>query len=124
MKIIQLCPNLNQGGVERGIIEISKILDNQKDIVNYVCSNGGQLVSELKDSKHYKLSIHKKNPINIVINSFKLAKYIKDNEIDIIHAHSRAPAWVGYLASKLTNTKYITTYHGIYSYHNIFKKWY
>ncbi|MCP4356201.1 MAG: glycosyltransferase family 4 protein [Proteobacteria bacterium] len=125
MKVIQLCPNLKQGGVERKTIEFSNFLKDEKDITNFICSNGGPLLSELDNSTtHFTLSIHRKNPISIIVNSFKLAKYVKENNIDIIHAHSRAPAWVGFFASKLAKTKFVTTYHGLYRHENIFKRAY
>lgn len=124
MKILQICPKLNQGGVERGTIELANYLTDQ-GIENYICSNGGKLIKQLKNTTHFKLPVHKKLPFPIISNAFKLAKYLDKNEIEIVHARSRAPAWVGYLACKLSkNTKYVTTYHGAYSYENIFKKAY
>jgi glycosyltransferase involved in cell wall biosynthesis len=123
MKILQICPKLNQGGVERGTIELANFLTS-KNIENHICSNGGILTEQLKDTQHFTLSVNKKDPVSLIINTFKLAKYLKQNQIDIVHARSRAPAWVAFLACKLTNTTYVTTYHGAYSYENIFKKAY
>ena len=124
MKILQTCPKLNQGGVERGTIELANYLADN-GIENHVCSNGGKLLKQFKNTKHFKLPVHKKLPFPIISNAFKLAKYLDKNEIDIVHARSRAPAWVGWLACKLAkNTKYVTTYHGAYSHENIFKKAY
>tara|TARA_Y100001960_G_scaffold237571_1_gene250358 strand:- start:523 stop:1635 length:1113 start_codon:yes stop_codon:yes gene_type:complete len=124
MKILQLCPKLNQGGVERGTIELANYLAD-KGVKNHICSNGGKLIKQLKNTQHFKLPVHKKLPVPIFKNALKLAKYLDVNDIDIVHARSRAPAWVGYLACKLSKkTKYVTTYHGAYSYENIFKKAY
>jgi glycosyltransferase involved in cell wall biosynthesis len=123
MKILQTCPKLNQGGVERGTIEFANYLADNK-IDNYICSNGGILVKQLTDTTHFTLPVHKKNPVSIIKCAFKLAKYVKNNDIDIIYARSRAPAWVGYFAAKLAKVEYVTTYHGAYSHENIFKKAY
>lgn len=124
MKILQICPKLNQGGVERGTVELANYLAEQ-GVENYVCSNGGKLVKQFKKTEHFKLPVHKKMPLPIISNAFKLAKYLDKNQIDIVHARSRAPAWVGWLACKLSKkTKYVTTYHGAYSYENIFKRAY
>ena len=124
MKILQTCPKLSQGGVERGTIELANYLSS-KGIENHICSNGGKLVKELENTHHFTLPVHKKNPFTAIISGFKLAKYLDDNEIDVLHARSRAPAWVGLLACKLSkNTKYVTTYHGAYGSHNRFKKLY
>ena len=44
----------------------------------------------------------------------KLAQYIKENGINIVHARSRAPAWSAYWAAKAANIHYMTTFHGTY----------
>lgn len=124
MKILQTCPKLNQGGVERGTIELANYL-SANNIENFICSNGGILVEQLNNTNHFTLPVHKKNPVSIISNTFKLTRYLNENKIDIVHARSRAPAWVGFLACKFsTSTKYVTTYHGEYSHENIFKKAY
>ena len=48
--IIQVLPALNQGGVERGTIEIATALQ-QAGIPNYVISSGGKMVPELKKNR-------------------------------------------------------------------------
>ena len=123
MKVIQICPSLNQGGIERCVINLANYM-TQQNIENHICSNGGILISDLTNTQHLTLPVHKKSFKHLVKSAFKLAKYVKENDIDIIHAHSRAPAWAGYLASKMTKAKYVTTYHGAYSHENIFKKLY
>ena len=73
----------------------------------------------IKDKgEHFKLAVGKKN-IFIIFTIFKLIKFIKKNDIDIIHARSRLPAWVCYLAicfiKKDNRPIFITTVHGPYS---------
>jgi glycosyltransferase involved in cell wall biosynthesis len=41
-----------------------------------------------------------------------------------VHARSRAPAWSCLLATKLTKRKFVTTFHGTYSFSGKFKKFY
>tara|TARA_Y100001960_G_C14714995_1_gene849148 strand:- start:398 stop:1516 length:1119 start_codon:yes stop_codon:yes gene_type:complete len=123
MKVLLTCPKLNQGGVERCVVDSANYL-SEKNIENHICSNGGRMMVELNNTKHFTLPIHKKNPITILKNSFKLAKYIKENNIDIVHAQSRAPAWVSLMACKITNTAYVTTYHGAFSHENFLKRLY
>ena len=45
-------------------------------------------------------------------------------KIDIVHARSRAPAWSCYFACLLTNTVFVTTFHGTYNFKNKLKKFY
>lgn len=124
-KVLQLLPELNQGGVERGTIDIAKTLKAKK-IDNFVCSNGGRLLKELDNASivHFTLPVHSKNPINVIRNIFRLKDIIKENDINIVHARSRAPAWSAYFACKLTDCNFITTFHGVYSGEHALKRYY
>jgi glycosyltransferase involved in cell wall biosynthesis len=46
------------------------------------------------------------------------------NNISIVHARSRAPAWSCYLATILTGRKFVTTFHGTYNFESKLKKFY
>ena len=62
LKIIQLLPELNIGGVERGTKDFSKVLIDQGH-KSIVISNGGIFEKDIINDggKHIKLPIHKKN---------------------------------------------------------------
>ncbi len=113
--VLHLLPNLNAGGVERMVIELSKNLKKQNVNV-IVASNGGRGVDYLRaaEVEHIKMPLHKKNPLSIWRNISRLKKLINEREIDIVHAHSRAPAWTGYYAAKKTNKQFVTTFHGFH----------
>jgi len=117
--VLQVLPDLNSGGVERGTIEVNKYIVN-KGYRSIVISNGGRLVEQvLKDKgEHYKLPIGKKNLLTF-FTIFQLIKFIRINEIDIVHARSRLPAWICFIALKLIKKNkrpiFITTFHGAYS---------
>ena len=117
--VLQVLPDLNSGGVERGTLEVSKYLVNM-GFRSMVISNGGRMVEDLERDKgeHYKVGVGKKN-LFIIFSFFKLINFIKENKIDIIHARSRLPAWVCYLALRLIKKNvrpiFITTVHGPYS---------
>ena len=117
--VLQVLPDLNSGGVERGTLEVSKYLVNM-GFRSMVISNGGTMVEDLERDKgeHYKVGVGKKN-LFIIFSFFKLINFIKENKIDIIHARSRLPAWVCYLALRLIKKNvrpiFITTVHGPYS---------
>jgi len=117
--ILQVLPDLNSGGVERGTLEVNKYLAN-KGYRTLVVSNGGKMVEELRGDKgeHYQLGVGKKNLL-VIFTIFKLINFIKINKINIVHARSRLPAWVCFFAIKLINNKnrpiFITTVHGPYS---------
>lgn len=113
--VLQVLPELNQGGVERGTVEMAAAM-NKHGIKNFVASQGGRLVYNLGkiDVPHFELSLKTKNPLKLYLNSRKLAKIIKENGINIVHARSRAPAWSAYWAAKKTGATFLTTFHGTY----------
>ncbi len=121
--IIQCIPNLEGGGVERGCLEIAEaiIARNWRAIV---VSNGGKLTRNLEKigATHIKLPIHSKNPIKIWYNAQKLKQIINHHQANIVHCLSRAPAWVGHIATKNTpNCHFITSVHGLYGHENRLK---
>jgi glycosyltransferase involved in cell wall biosynthesis len=124
-RVLQVLPELNQGGVERGTIDIANALVDA-GYSTFVCSFGGKLVSELEklNVTHIKLPVHSKNPIIIIKNIFKLKDIIKQNEINIVHARSRAPAWSSYFACWLTGCNFVTTFHGAYGAEHSLKRFY
>lgn len=113
--VLQVLPELNQGGVELGTIEIASELQKQ-GIENFVASQGGRMAYQLERMKvkHFTLPLKTKNPFKWWLNYRRLVKIIKDNGINIVHARSRAPAWSAYWAAKKTGAKFLTTFHGTY----------
>lgn len=125
LKILQVLPSLKSGGVERGTLEISDAIISA-GYKSFVCSAGGQLVKSLEDhgAKHIALPVDSKNPLIMIYNVLKLKKIIEDNDISVIHARSRAPAWSCYFAAKLAGIPFVTTFHGTYNIQNAIKLWY
>jgi lipopolysaccharide heptosyltransferase II len=117
MRIAQILPELNVGGVETGTVDLAKALKRRGD-EPFIISNGGALVNELVKAKipHLELPVHKKSLSSLFLVR-KLASFIERERIDIIHARSRIPAWLAYLAVRRTNCDFITTCHGYYSKH-------
>lgn len=113
--VLQVLPELGQGGVELGTIQIAEALSIE-GIENYVASEGGRMQYQLErlNVEHFTLPLKSKNPLTIIKNANKLAEIIKKKGINIVHARSRAPAWSAYLAAKKTGAHFMTTFHGTY----------
>ena len=119
IKVAQLLPDLDEGGVEIETIELSNFLvsSGHKSIV---ISNRGRLVSKLKDSDnvHIDWDIGAKS-LNTFKYFFPLRKLLLTEKIDILHIRSRVPAWLGFLAVNSIPIKkrpvFITSFHGFYS---------
>jgi glycosyltransferase involved in cell wall biosynthesis len=123
--VLQVLPALNTGGVERGTLEIAKGL-TQAGYTNFVASSGGIMEGQFArlGVKHFTLPLASKNPIVLYRNIGRLVRLIRQHNVSIIHARSRAPAWSAYLAAKRTGIKFITSYHGTYSADSSLKRWY
>lgn len=123
--ILQVLPRLQSGGVERGTIEIARAIKKSGG-KPLVASEGGVMATQLLHSgiQHIALPLSSKNPFAIRRNARKLAKIIREHQVDIIHARSRAPAWSAWLASRRTGCRFVTTFHGTYGLKGPLKRWY
>lgn len=115
MKILQVLPELDQGGVERGTVEIAAALA-AAGIPSAVASAGGRLVKELQAMgvEHFTLPLASKNPFVIFSNARKLARIVKDGGFTLMHVRSRAPAWSVRKASRISGVPFVSTWHGLY----------
>lgn len=122
---MQVLPKLVTGGVERGTVDIAcAIIDGGGRSI--VVSAGGPMVAELNRSgiEHYELPVDSKNPLIMWKNIKRLMKIAKNQQVDIIHARSRAPAWSAWYAARKSNIHFVTTFHGTYGHSNWFKRRY
>ena len=118
LKVIQILPTLNTGGVERGVLDFNNYLvKNGHD--SYVISNGGRQVKNLIEDggNHIHLQISNKSFFTL-LQAKKLADVINEISPDIVHIRSRIPAWVLQLSKVfIKNPRPIifSTFHGLYS---------
>ena len=116
MKVVQLLPELNEGGVERGTVELSRELVKQ-GVESIVVSAGGKLAQQIDrdGGMHLALDTCSKNPISAPLRIHRLRRLLQQVEPDILHARSRVPAWLTYLANRTLNRPFVTTVHGFNS---------
>ena len=125
LKVLQVIPKLGYGGAETGCFDIAHYLP-ENNCGSFIVTSGGELLKfvDKKKVKIFKLPVQSKNPLLIFINSIILIGIILLNNISIIHARSRAPAWSCLIASKITGRKFVTTFHGTYNFKTNLKKFY
>jgi len=123
--ILQIVPSLDTGGAERTTIDIARAL-TQAGWGALVATRGGRLAPELAETGGELISMQadSKNPRTIWANAGALAKLIRERNISLIHARSRAPAWSALMAARRCGIPFVTTYHGIYQARGPFKRWY
>jgi glycosyltransferase involved in cell wall biosynthesis len=125
LRVLQVLPELNAGGVERTTVEITEALI-EKGHKAHVLSAGGRMENEIAElgGTLHTAPIGSKNIMTLLPRVVLIKKLIKDHNINIVHARSRAPAWPAFLACKLSDTPFVTTYHGIYNAKSALKRFY
>ena len=116
MHIVQILPELNQGGVERGVVEFSRELV-KRGHQSSVISAGGSLVPQIKQDggDHITLNVCSKNPLSFPFRAHQLRNTLYALRPAILHARSRVPAWLCRFANKKLQLPFITTVHGFNS---------
>lgn len=113
--VLQVLPALVAGGVERGTIDVAAALA-AAGWRSLVASAGGPMTRELEraGATHFSLPLASKNPFVMHANVGRLAAFIRANEVDIVHARSRAPAWSARAAAQNAGVHFLTTFHNAY----------
>jgi len=114
--ILQVIPRLDAGGAERTTIDVADALV-RAGARALVASEGGRLASELQAIGGVLLPFPAatKNPLAMLLNVRKLARLMIAERVDLVHARSRAPAWVSLGACRIAERPLVTTYHGAYN---------
>ncbi len=125
LTVLQVIPRLEEGGAERGTLEITAALA-RAGARALVATAGGRLLPSIEHAggRVVRLPVDTKNPLAIIANGMRLAGIVKREGVNIIHARSRAPAWSALMAARLSGAFFVTTYHGLYRANGPFKRWY
>jgi len=87
MRIVQIIDSLEAGGAERMAINYANALSKKITFSGLVATRKEGVLKSQIDPKLPYLFLKKKNTIDVEA-IFKLRKFIKNNKVDIIHAHS------------------------------------
>lgn len=119
LTVLQVVPALQGGGVERSTLEVAAALV-RRGHRSLVVSGAGQLVPELlaAGSEHVCWPIGRKSPLTLALVP-RLRRLLLAEGVDILHARSRLPAWVAWLAwrgmTPSRRPRFVTTVHGLNS---------
>src|SRR3984893_18037055 len=113
--VLQIIPGLEASPAAREAIEIAASLAAAGARALVACA-GGRMKGELqaKGGVFVPFPSRTKNPLAMALNVRRLAQLIAAENADIVHARSRALAWVAYGATRLTKTPFVTTFPSIY----------
>lgn len=114
--ILQIIPALDAGGAERTTVDVAEALA-AAGARALVATEGGRLVGELqaKGGIWLPFPAGSKNPLSMALHVGRLARLCRREGVDLVHARSRAPAWVALGAVRRRGLPFVTTYHGSYS---------
>jgi glycosyltransferase involved in cell wall biosynthesis len=115
LTVVQLVPALDAGGAERSAVEIGQALVRAGHR-SIVVSSGGRLAARLasQGSEHVELPIARKS-LGTLRQVGALRSLFRRERPDIVHARSRVPAWLAWLALRGMSPKphFVTTAHGL-----------
>ena len=114
LRVVQLLPALNEGGVERGVVELNREYV-ARGVKSVVISRGGKLVPEIErhGGRHITLDVASKNPLTVPLRALRLRRVLRKVQPSIVHARSRVPAWLCVLANRQPSFPFVTTVHGL-----------
>lgn len=123
--VLQIIPSLGAGGAEQGCIDVAAELV-KSGAKSIVVSHGGHRIPEIlrAGSTHIDLPVDSKNPFVMWRNIGRIRKLIRDNDVDIVHARSRAPAWSALKACEGTKAVFMTTCHAPFNISGSAKRFY
>lgn len=113
MKIVQLVPAMEQGGVERGVVEMNRAIV-ARGWENVVVAKNGRLLDEIEQDggRVVRLDVKSKNPLTALWRARQLRKLLEREKPDVVNAHSRVPAWLFVLANRKLRIPWISFAHG------------
>ena len=123
--IVQIVPQMNRGGVERGTVEIAEAIVKNGWKAVVIC-NGGRMENQLRraGAEVYILPVDTKNPLKWPSVRRKLKTVLLSVGADIVHVRSRAPAWIALPLAKSLGLSTIATIHSKFVPQNFLKNIY
>ncbi len=116
MHIVQILPALNEGGVERGTVELNREFVSRGHR-STVISCGGRLMETVtrEGGEHLSLDVKSKNPLSAPYRAAVLRRFLRRLQPDVVHYRSRVPGWLFMLAKRGLNLPFVSTVHGFNS---------
>ena len=117
MKILHLTSHLKIGGITRYILSLSKLLVQKRHTVA-IASDHGSAESQLAEMgiAHWPFPFHTSAEFSpkVFFGAQRLIQRLKEEPVDLIHAHTRVGQVVAQLVTERLKIPYVTTWHGIY----------
>ena len=121
MKVLYLINHAGKAGTEKYVYNLVKAYKDKKCECFFAYNEEGLLLTQMKEENVPCFQFEMKHPFDIKAAK-KLAKYLKENEIDVVHAQYPRENYIA-LLSKLfyKKTKVVFTSHLTIKTHFIWK---
>ncbi|MBI4972833.1 MAG: glycosyltransferase family 4 protein [Candidatus Omnitrophica bacterium] len=117
MNILYLSNHLNIGGISSYLLSLTKGL-KQRGHNLYVAASGGELIPQFLEQgiQYIPIPIKTKSEVSpkIIISLFRLLKWIKKENIQLIHSHTRTTQVLGCLIKRFYHLAHVSTAHGFF----------
>jgi glycosyltransferase involved in cell wall biosynthesis len=123
--LLQVVPELDTGGAEQTTIDVARaVIDAGGHAL--VATRGGRMAARLEadGARLAQMPVQSKNPLVMLGNAARLVDIINSENVSLVHARSRAPAFSALWAAQVTRTPFVATYHGVYKAQSRLKRWY
>jgi glycosyltransferase involved in cell wall biosynthesis len=123
--LLQVVPELETGGAEQTAIDVARAVVRAGGKA-LIATRGGRMTSRLEadGGQLVPMPMQSKNPLVMLGNAARLADLIRKQNVSLVHARSRAPAFSALWAAHATKTPFVATYHGVYKARSNLKRWY
>ena len=111
--VLQIVPPLSAGGDERSTLAVAAALVEAGARALVAC-DPGDLASDVQavGGLHVPFPASNRNPLAMAFNVRRLAQILESERVDLVHARSRAAAWVALGACRKTKRALVTTIPG------------
>lgn len=113
MNILYLLSQVEVTGAETYVESLANYYSSSSNEAGNKIFIASDTFSRKASAKIFKVPLHQRDFSTRRNNILEVRKIIKENKIDIVHANSRASAWVGHFACKRENIPFVVTIHGL-----------
>jgi glycosyltransferase involved in cell wall biosynthesis len=118
-------PSLHAGAADSGAVQLVRILASAGHRP-VVVSSGGRMVGDVTaaGATFISMNVDSTNPVAIMRNALAMARIVREQRCDVIHAHARAPGWSAYYAARRTGVPFLTSWYKGFREQNALKRLY
>jgi glycosyltransferase involved in cell wall biosynthesis len=111
MRVLHILDSLNRAGAEMQALDICRNAAANGLDMAFAALGGGALEDDFRNSGVEFIRLQRRFPVDPFIVK-ELRRFIRKNEIDIVHAHQAVDGIHAYLAARGSSSKVVLSFHG------------